>query len=525
MNRWIKRCLSGAVLTLAAATAAPSAASAADAVWLLRNANSAGFADTAFVYGSSSLYPIVGDWNGDGIDTPAGTFVNGGGSLEWHFRNSNANGGGEFSNVFGTNGDHPVPGDWDGNGTDTQGAIRHDNGARRWWLNNSLGNQYVPYTFTYGAWVGDIPISGDWDGNGTDTPGIYRIGESRFYLSNDFSGGTWTHFQYGDPNSGVSPLVGDWDGNGTDTIGLYNPANSQFMLRNANNSGAATWQFTYGNPGSFPIAGDWDGNGTDTVGVIRTDGTPPPVIAAWSVQCDQNVNGRAELAAELECVRGKVGSAGYNNGNIWANVHPDDLPNVYATSWVHGNSGGAGHVIDTPTEYMAVMDALAAMGVESEDDWSNTSLWAGVAPDDQERLLAWAAANGEAALYDADNSGELSGFEWKTPLKLTFNLNQAKTEQFIDILDDLVIQGASCALAAKAISKWIAKEARAKAVAEIVEYVCAALTAGVAGLRQTVNTMYARSTHPGIKVQIGVKIKAALPPQPRPYVSFLPWNN
>jgi len=84
----------------------------------LRNSATTGVGDIVFVYGDPSDTTLMGDWNGDGTDTP-GVVRNG----VWHLRNSNTTGFGEISLAYGDPGDTPVVGDWDGNGTDTPGGV------------------------------------------------------------------------------------------------------------------------------------------------------------------------------------------------------------------------------------------------------------------------------------------------------------------------------------------------------------------------------------------------------------------
>ena len=62
-------------------------------------------------------------------------------------------------------------GDWDGNGTDTPGMLR----AGKWYLTNSLGTGLADMSFGYGNPT-DIPIVGDWNDDGHDTPGVVRAG-------------------------------------------------------------------------------------------------------------------------------------------------------------------------------------------------------------------------------------------------------------------------------------------------------------------------------------------------------------
>ncbi len=72
-----------------------------------------------FEYGHASDVKVVGDWDGDGIETP-GVFRDG----RWFLRNSNTTGAGDFDFWFGSTRDHPVVGDWNNDGADTIGVAR-----------------------------------------------------------------------------------------------------------------------------------------------------------------------------------------------------------------------------------------------------------------------------------------------------------------------------------------------------------------------------------------------------------------
>jgi len=84
--------------------------------------------DVSFVYGNSDDIPVVGDWNGDGIDTPG--VVRGG---MWYLRNSNLPGDADVSFVYGNSDDIPVVGVWNGDGIDTPGVVR----GGMWYLRSS----------------------------------------------------------------------------------------------------------------------------------------------------------------------------------------------------------------------------------------------------------------------------------------------------------------------------------------------------------------------------------------------------
>ncbi|MEO6390484.1 MAG: SBBP repeat-containing protein [Pyrinomonadaceae bacterium] len=198
---------------------------------------------------------VSGDFDGDGITT-IGSFTNG----VWKVRNSNfpvivapAPFGATTLN-FGTTGDLPVVGDWNGDGIDTIGVFRP--GTGQFLLSNDVSNPNVDLTITFGS-NGDLPVAGDWDGDGVDSVGVFRPSAVTFFLTNQNV-----------PNPGVDittffgisddlPVTGDWNGDGRDTIGVWRPSAATFFL--SNNNAAVDITAFFGQNGDQPIAGDWDG--------------------------------------------------------------------------------------------------------------------------------------------------------------------------------------------------------------------------------------------------------------------------
>ncbi|HEY8192506.1 MAG TPA: hypothetical protein VIF36_01155 [Gaiellaceae bacterium] len=164
--------------------------------WILSNGYD-GEIDHDFIYGLEGDKPIVGDWNGDGIDTP-GLRRN----ASFYLKNSHTGGDADVSFMYGLVGDKPLAGDFNGDGIDTV-ALHRDN---VFYFKNSHTGGAADFSVGYG-YVTDTPLIGDWNADGIDTPGVHR--GNRFYLSNDFSG--TTHFDpvYGNQND--VPLGGDWN--------------------------------------------------------------------------------------------------------------------------------------------------------------------------------------------------------------------------------------------------------------------------------------------------------------------------
>ncbi|MFD5326640.1 LamG-like jellyroll fold domain-containing protein [Streptomyces sp. NPDC127092] len=166
---------------------------------------------------------------------------------------------------YGTPAKRVLVGDWNGDGIDTLGV--YDPANRTFALRNDNAGP-VAITIAFGN-TGDEPVVGDWNGDGKDTVGLWRPGNHTFYLNNEHTNNVADiQFIYG--GDGMSPLVGDWNGDGVDTIGMYAYDAVTFYIRNANSAGGNSWEIRYGNVGDSPVVGDWNGDKTDSIGVWRS---------------------------------------------------------------------------------------------------------------------------------------------------------------------------------------------------------------------------------------------------------------
>jgi murein DD-endopeptidase MepM/ murein hydrolase activator NlpD len=166
---------------------------------------------------------------------------------------------------YGVPGDVPLMGDWDCDGVSTPAMYRPTNGFM--YLRNSNTQGVADRDYFYGN-PSDLPIAGDFDGDGCDTLAIYRRTEGQVYVKNSLGTGVADYsFYFGNP--GDKPFTGDFDGDGVDTVGLHRESTGFVYFRNSNSQGVADFEFFYGNPGDKLVAGDWDRNGTDTLAVYR----------------------------------------------------------------------------------------------------------------------------------------------------------------------------------------------------------------------------------------------------------------
>lgn len=168
---------------------------------------------------------------------------------------------------------YPLSGDWNGDGLHGIGLYEAHSGL--FVLRDHPKSERFDYQFVFGpAGQGWLPLTGDWDGDGVHTIGLYNPVDSAFFLSNRLDGGDADHvFHFGPAGAGWLPLAGDWNGDGKHSIGLYNPTDGRFYLRNSLSGGDAEIVLQFGPVGSamLPLAGDWEGKGAHTVALYDRD--------------------------------------------------------------------------------------------------------------------------------------------------------------------------------------------------------------------------------------------------------------
>jgi hypothetical protein len=165
-------------------------------------------------FGAAGNIPVAGDWDGNGIDTP-GVFdpVTGQWQLTNGINGANVSGSSPAANftfTLGQNGDIPVIGDWDGNGIDGVGFFRQGNSTFN--LSNNFQGTLDIKPFIFGG-VASRPLAGDWNGDGITTIGAFTPSTGVMALNNTNSPGNGVGdivFIFGQNND--IPVAGDWDG-------------------------------------------------------------------------------------------------------------------------------------------------------------------------------------------------------------------------------------------------------------------------------------------------------------------------
>jgi hypothetical protein len=171
---------------------------------------------------------------------------------------------------FGNPGDFPIVGDWDCDGVDTPGMYRQSDGYV--YLRNSNTQGIADIRFFFGD-PGDIPLAGDFNGDGCDTVSIFRPSAARVFIINELGqndGGLGAaDFTYLFGNPGDKPFVGDFDADGIDTVGLHRESTGLVYFRNSHTQGNADVQYIFGDPGDRLVAGNFSGFWEETPAVFR----------------------------------------------------------------------------------------------------------------------------------------------------------------------------------------------------------------------------------------------------------------
>jgi hypothetical protein len=175
----------------------------------LRNHNSQGVADVKFYFGNPGDVPLAGDFNNDGCDTVSlyrpteqrFYIINKLGSEDAGL------GAADYWFLFGNPGDKPVVGDWDGDGVDEIGLHRESAGF--FYFRNTLDTGIADGQFYFGN-PADRFIAGDWGiVDGKDTPGVYRPGNTTFYFRHILTqGNADSETTWGEP--AWLPVAGDF---------------------------------------------------------------------------------------------------------------------------------------------------------------------------------------------------------------------------------------------------------------------------------------------------------------------------
>ncbi len=175
----------------------------------LRNSNTQGVADIKFFFGNPGDVPLAGDFNNNGCDTVSlyrpseqifyiinklGSGDKGLGKADYFF-------------MFGNPGDKPVVGDWDGDGIDEAGLHRESSGF--FYYRNTHTTGIADGQFFFGD-PGDRFVAGDWGViDKKDTPAVFRPSNRIFYFRHTLTQGVAdSQFTWSGAGSTWLPVAG-----------------------------------------------------------------------------------------------------------------------------------------------------------------------------------------------------------------------------------------------------------------------------------------------------------------------------
>ena len=159
----------------------------------LRNSNTQGVAEVKFYFGDPGDIPIAGDFDGDGCDSLSIYRPS-----EQRFyiinrlgQNEGGLGAADYYFTFGNPGDQPVVGDWDGDGVDEIGLYRESSGF--FYYRTTLDTGIADGQFYFGN-PGDRFVAGDWGiTDGRDTPAVFRPSTRIWYFRHTLTQGNADH--------------------------------------------------------------------------------------------------------------------------------------------------------------------------------------------------------------------------------------------------------------------------------------------------------------------------------------------
>ncbi len=240
--------------------------------------------------GRHRVFPVAGDWNGDGV-TDLG-FYN------------------PYQHVFELLSDRkdgapdvmipvprrwgwfkPVSGDWDGDGKDDLGL--YDPLARRFSLLSPSGNGQVFRTVQFSGrrpWHLK-PFAGDWDGDGVAELGLYDAHDGSIYLlRSKATGDREVVLRSSETTRHLRPVAADFDGDGDDELALFDRHSRHFAMLKDLADGKTDSVFDVAGSTShrlWPLAGRWtaeepggpDNDVPDTAHCQPAAGVDPAVAA------------------------------------------------------------------------------------------------------------------------------------------------------------------------------------------------------------------------------------------------------
>ena len=163
----------------------------------------------------------------------------------------------------------PIAGDFDGDGRDTVGLYRQAEAA--FVVLVDVGVESAPVPLGTPGRTDALPVVGDWDGDGRDCVGVYQQGDGAVRPPRRRGRRPAGGDRSAAPAAEVFPVAGDWDGDGREDLGVLrrDAATFELPVPNLLDPDAMRSVPIEGGPAVLPIAGDWNGRDLVTLDELR----------------------------------------------------------------------------------------------------------------------------------------------------------------------------------------------------------------------------------------------------------------
>ncbi len=215
--------------------------------WFLRGMND-GDATVTTRWGNVGDWPILGDFNGDGLNDLCTVRES---DYVWRVRIPGNNN--NITQQFGWRGDIPVPGDYNGDRTTDIAVYRPSDGVREamWFVHGSAPVRW--------GWINDRPVPADYDGDRKTDIGVFRPSDGRTSAAwfVRLSNGGKIEQPWG--WIGDVPVPADYNGDGIADIAIYRPSTAEWFILMSDLAQTRTvWAFGVLN--GTPCPADYDGD-------------------------------------------------------------------------------------------------------------------------------------------------------------------------------------------------------------------------------------------------------------------------
>lgn len=210
-------------------------------LWTIVSSDNPSVVLNSFTFGDATWQPIVGDWDGDGIEG-IGIYRNG----EFILKQLPSADSPEIHLNFGLaeDGWQAIAGDWNGDGIDSIGLYK--NGL----FSLSDDNQSEAYRFDIGVQGGWMAAAGDWNGDGSDGVAVYKQGNWQL-VDSVTNPANIQSLSYGPNQGGWQIIVGDWNSDNSDSIGLFKAG--AWRIRTNTIYDATEISLVFGQEGDIPF--------------------------------------------------------------------------------------------------------------------------------------------------------------------------------------------------------------------------------------------------------------------------------